>query len=113
MTTKCVRSSEQFHFPATAAHSSGDVVVVGDTIGIAASDAAIGDEAILGVLGTYGPMVAKGTDVIAVGVDLYWDATPGEFTLTATANVYAGKAATASGNGVLSVDVTFGLPEAA
>jgi len=80
-------------------------VQVGTTFGVAGEAAVSGEKYTLHVEGVH-EVVCLGTDVIAQGVSLYWDDANSRLTLTsATDLIYAGKAAAASGNGVLTVDI--------
>lgn len=61
---------------AAAAISSGDVVVVGDLIGIAAADAAIGEKVTLSVSGVY--ELSKEAAAMSEGDKVHWHAVDGE-----------------------------------
>lgn len=50
-----------------------------------------------------------GTDVVAVGAQLYWDDINKRLTLTATNNSFAGWAVEAAGNGVTTVKIRLKL----
>ncbi len=99
-------AEKQTKFTATAAMTSGVPHIEGDSIGIPADTYAIGDFAVMWLDGQWRVACTSGDD-IAVGVDLYWDSTPGEATLAAAAgaNRYLGKAATVAGVGVTEVTV--------
>lgn len=80
MTTKFVKPGETLTYTNTgSAISSGDVVVVGKQIGVAATDIAattgVGELYMEGVFEL--PKVS--TAVIAVGENVIWDADPGAF----------------------------------
>ena len=83
---------------------SGQVVQVGDIVGIATTDGAIGDLVAISTDGVY-RLKKKTTDVIAQGVTVYWDNTAKEVTVTASTNKIAGKAWTAQANGDTTVDI--------
>jgi predicted RecA/RadA family phage recombinase len=90
---------------APAAVASGQVVVVGSLVGVAAFDAASGADVEVTVEGVFElPKVA--TDVIAQGDKLYWDS--GEAKLTKTAGTgskpMVGVATVAAGNGGATVN---------
>ncbi len=89
--------------PATVA--SGQLVVVGSIVGVAAFDAASGAEVEITVEGVFElPKVA--TDVIVQGDKLYWDS--GQAMLTKTAGTgskpMVGVATAGAGNGVTTVN---------
>lgn len=71
-----VQPGKMIDVTATAAVSSGDVVVVGDMIGVASVDAAIGEKFALAVWGVF--EVAKEAAAISEGAKVYWDAGDGE-----------------------------------
>lgn len=112
MTTKFKRSSDQMKFTAAGTLVSGAIHVLGDTVGVLADNYVSGDLAVMGVVGTFGPVPCLATDVITEGLDLYWDVGNTRMTLTASTHKWAGKAASASPNGVATVDVSFALAEA-
>lgn len=81
----------------TGGVTSGDVVIVGGLVGIAATDAPEGADVEIETEGVY-LIVKKSGDVVSLGATIYWDATPGEATVTASGNTPIGVAiATASG----------------
>lgn len=84
--------------------SSGDVVLLGKLLGIAAHDADGGDPVAIEVEGVF-DVAKKSTDVVTVGAILYWDSANSEFTLTSTSNTKAGLAASAAGNGATKVNI--------
>ena len=89
--------------PATV--TSGQLVVVGSIVGVAAFDAATGADVEVTVEGVFElPKVT--TDVIAQGDKLYWDS--GQAKLTKTAGTgskpMVGVATAAAGNGVTTVN---------
>jgi len=75
---------------AAAAIASGDPVLVGSLVGIAANKYAIGDTAVVWLVGTH--LVPKAAEAWAIGVKLYWDSTNKVFTSTAGSNTLAGYA---------------------
>lgn len=79
----------------TGGVSSGDVVIVGALIGIATTDAVAGADIEIDCEGVY-QVSKKVDDVFAVGDLVYWDATPGEATVTATGNTVLGIAVQAA-----------------
>jgi len=93
---------------ALVATDVGDVVVFEDSIGIAQTAGAIGEDITVDTRGVY-EFVATAANAISVGDVLYWNATTGRVTTTVGTNVRAGvswsaKAATVAG----SVDVKIG-----
>jgi predicted RecA/RadA family phage recombinase len=92
-----------FDHTLTAAVIAGAVVVMADTVGVALSDGAIGDEVAVRVGGVF-ELPKASADDIAQGAKVYWDATPGNITTDATApNVYAGHAFAAAGASTTTV----------
>lgn len=84
--------------------NSGDLVVVGNIIGVAAYDAASGADVEVDVEGVFElPKVL--TDVIGQGDKLYWDSSVSKLTKTAGtgSKPLVGFATTAAGNGVATV----------
>jgi predicted RecA/RadA family phage recombinase len=91
------------HTPGSAV-ASGAVVLMGARIGIALSAIAANATGSVQVEGVF--TVAKlSTDVVAQGALLYWDAGNSRLTTTAGANVLAGYATAAAGNGVTTVNI--------
>ena len=95
---------EVYDYPATAAIASGDVVVMNDTIGVALTDAAIGDVIAVRVEGVFELPKLASSD-IGQGKKVYWDAVNGQVNLTASGNTYAGKAYEAAGATATTVQV--------
>jgi predicted RecA/RadA family phage recombinase len=91
------------HTPGTAV-ASGAVVVMGAMVGVALANIAANQSGSVQVAGVFELPKLAG-DVIAQGVDVYWDATPGEVTVTSAGNTLAGKAAYAAGAGITTVQV--------
>jgi predicted RecA/RadA family phage recombinase len=88
--------------------ASGDLVVVGSIVGIAAFDADSGAEVEVETEGVF--TIAKvTTDVVTAGAKLYWDAGAGKATVTAGngSKPLIGYATRAAGNGVTSVECRF------
>ena len=95
---------EVFDHTCTAAVSSGDVVIMGDTIGVALTDGAIGDTIAVRAEGVFELPKLASSD-IAQGKKVYWDAVNGQINLTASGNTYAGKAYAAAGASATTVQV--------
>jgi predicted RecA/RadA family phage recombinase len=100
-----VQEGKTLTLTAPAAVTSGQLVVVGSIIGVAAFDAASGGEVEVTVEGVF-ELPKSATDVIAQGDKLYWDS--GQSTLTKTAGTgskpMVGVATEAAGNGSSTVN---------
>ena len=105
MSTNQILSGDQVPFTAAGTLSAGDVLVLGDLVGVVANDCVSGDLNYLQVEGCFARIPKLSTDVVAVGADLWWDAGNSRMTLTASTHKYAGKAIAAAGNGVATVDI--------
>jgi predicted RecA/RadA family phage recombinase len=88
----------------TGGVSSGDAVLTGALFGVAAATADAGDDVAVSVEGVF-ELPKKTADAVTVGAPLYWDATPGELTTTATDNTRVGYAAAAAGAGTATVTI--------
>lgn len=86
---------------AAVATLSGDLVKLGDLVGVAACDAAIGAKVAVELVGVF--EVPKGTGVITAGTKLYMVAADKTVTATATANTFAGHAIADAANGDATV----------
>lgn len=95
---------EVYDYTATAAISSGDLVAMSDTVGVALADGAIGDTIAVRVEGVFELPKATGT-ALAQGKKLYLDATAGNIVGLATGNTYAGKAYVAADSAATTVQV--------
>lgn len=95
---------ENIEFTAGADVKSGDPVVIGELVGISATDVANGAEGVASIEGVY-VVKKKAADVVAKGALLYWDATAKEATVTAATNKVIGYAYEASGATVTLVSV--------
>lgn len=99
-----VQKGENITVTATAATASGDPVAYGKLFGIAANDAAIGDDLVIVTTGVFD--VAKvSTDDFALGVSVYWVSANGLMTTTASSNLKIGIAVVAAGNPSATVNV--------
>lgn len=91
-------------FPAPAAVASGGVVIAGDLKGIAAGDAAIGEDVDVVTAGVFElPKVAA--NAFTLGAVVYWDAVAELATSTSTANTKLGAATEAAPADTASVRV--------
>lgn len=86
-----------------AAVSAGDVVVLGDIVGVAPRDIAANALGSLQVAGVFEFPKASAT-VIAVGAKVYWNAAGSVATVTNT-DKFCGHAVAAAGNGATAVRV--------
>jgi predicted RecA/RadA family phage recombinase len=100
-----VQRGDALTIPAPAGGvSSGDAVLTGALFGVAAADAAEGDDVAVSVEGVF-ELPKKAADAVSVGAALYWDATPGELTITATDNTRVGYAASAASAGTATATI--------
>lgn len=104
-----VQKGETLTIPAPEDIVSGQIVAVGGLIGVAAGDAANGENFDLVTEGVFAlPKVS--TDAVTIGATLYFDASAGVVTTDADsgANSRIGLAVTAAGNPSASVNVKLG-----
>ncbi len=88
-----------------SAISSGDVVILGGSIGIAVDDiAATTGTGVLEVEGVH-QLAAASADTFAVGMQLYWSTANANLTTTATSNKKAGFAWIAKASGTVLAQV--------
>ena len=80
--------------PSPGAIAPGDVVVVGEIIGVAAGAAALGEPADVHVVGVWSLPKVAGDDM-SVGEAIFWDSAAGLATVTATGNTRLGVAVAA------------------
>lgn len=109
MATNYIQRGETITIPAPADVTGGEIVAVGALIGVAAGDAAEDGDLDLHLEGVFDlPKVS--TEVIAVGDELFFDATPGVVTADDDegANPRVGVAVAAAGNPSASVAVRLG-----
>lgn len=87
-----------------AAILSGDVVLIGSIVGVAVADiAATTGSGAVQTEGVFNLIAAAGA--WTQGQQLYWDASPGNFTTTASGNTKAGVAWTAKASAAVLGDV--------
>lgn len=99
-----VQKGETLTVAAPGAVTSGQLVVVGSIVGVAATSQASGEDVEVDTEGVFTlPKVA--TDVVAAGDKLYWDAGAAKLTKTAGtgSKPLVGVATKAAGNGVTEV----------
>nr|WP_306266480.1 DUF2190 family protein [Pararhizobium sp. IMCC3301] len=99
-----VQVGDNITITAAAAALSGDIVKIGSLVGIASTDAAIGESVVLTTTGVF-DLGKVAIDVLSVGDPIYWRASDGLVTGTATANTKIGVAVSAAGNPSSSVRV--------
>lgn len=99
-----VQKGDAITVAAPAAVSSGDGVLVGDLFGVANGSAAIGADVTISTVGVF-ELPKTSTDAMTVGAAVYWNASQGEVTVTATDNTLIGHAVAAAGNPSAAVRV--------
>jgi len=106
MIATLVQKGDVVDFVAAADVAAGDVVVVGDLVGIAQSNVLAGETGAMAVTGVYNlPKETSTGSAIAAGAKAYWDETAKLVTKTAASNKLLGKAVLAAGDGDESVQV--------
>ena len=99
-----VQKGDAIVFTAAANVASGDLVAVGDLVGVAVADVLNGQQGVMYIEGVYEvPKLAA--DNMTHGSLLYFDVSEGELTLTSTDNVKAGYAFEAAGASTATVKV--------
>lgn len=104
MTAKFVQPGDAIDYTAGANIVSGQVVLMGVRIGVAAKDIANGMTGTVLVTGVFN-ITKLTTDVVAQGAALYWDNTNSRLTTTASGNTLAGYATAAAGGTATSVNI--------
>jgi len=99
-----IQHGKTLSIPATADALSGQVVKIGAIIGVAASDAAIGETIDLTTEGVF-ELEKVAADAVAVGDAVYWRSSDGLVTGTASGNTKIGVAVTDAANPSGSVNV--------
>lgn len=99
-----IQPGDTLTIPAAEAVVSGQVVIAGEIVGIAAGDGAIGDAIDVTTRGVF-ELPKVGADAIDLGEAVYFDLDSGLATLTATDNVRIGVAVAAAGASVATVNV--------
>lgn len=93
-----------FRFTAGADTASGDVVIVGDLVGISVTDAKSGDEGVAHAEGVYRLPKATG-GAIGQGAKVYWDSANSNVVTAASGNTLIGRAWNARLAGDTDIDV--------
>lgn len=102
-----LQSGDVLTIPAPATIASGAVVIVGQLKGVAVADAASGAPVAVQTRGVF-TLPKEAALAVTLGAAIYWDATPGVATTTATDNTLIGYAAAAAGASAATVDVKIG-----
>lgn len=97
-----IADGEHFDYTAPGAVASGDVVLMGATVGVSLNTLATGQVGAVKVTGVFS-VPKLSTDTMAQGALLYWDNTNKRMTTTASGNTLAGRAYAAAGNGATTV----------
>ncbi|MCX6626018.1 MAG: DUF2190 family protein [Candidatus Solibacter sp.] len=105
MSTNFVQQGHTLTVAAPANVSSGDLVVVGSLIGVAAFDALSGADVEVDTVGVF-TLPKTTTDVVTQGAKLYWDSGTSKLTVTAgtTSRHLVGLATAGAGNGATVVN---------
>lgn len=104
MAKNFIENGEAIQITAQATVKSGEAVFIGDLVGVAIADIALGS---LGACSTVGvwEFAAKAADNIEQGATVYWDSGEKKVTTTKGSNKVLGKAWSASPNGAEIVAV--------
>ena len=89
-----VQAGSNLTLPAPAAIASGDLVIIGSLIGVAAGSAASGEDFDLVTAGVFD--LPKATGAIGLGAAVYGDSTAKKVTTTASGNTLCGTAVKAA-----------------
>ena len=92
MSTNFIEKGEVLNY--TAANkpiASGDVVIIGNIVGIAKTDIAVGETGAMHITGVYS--LPKAAEAITQGMKVYWNTANGNVTLNKTDSVLIGIAA--------------------
>ena len=99
-----VQKGENITVPSPADIASGDVVVIGNLVGVAAGDAATGGDLDIVTVGVFA-LPKTSALAIAVGDRVYWDSTNSIANKTASGNTLLGVAVAAAANPSATVNV--------
>ena len=111
MNARYWQRGETLDYTAEEAVANGQVVSLGNRIGVAGNDIAEGATGALHVTGVY--VMKKASEKIAMGTQVYYDATADEITTTEKGNVPAGYAAATAEASDTTVLVNIGDPDGA
>jgi predicted RecA/RadA family phage recombinase len=99
-----VKEGNVINFAHTSAVTSGQPLKIGMFLAVALGAYGANVSGAYAIKGVYN-ITKLTTDVVTAGALLYWDNGNSRLTLTATANMAAGRAMAAAGNGVTTVDI--------
>lgn len=99
-----VQPGSTITIPAPADLASGDVVIAGGIIGIAAGNAAAGESVDVLTGGVF-DLAKVGANNFTLGATVYWDSTAGLCTTTSSGNTKIGIAVAVAGASTASVKV--------
>lgn len=83
-------STLTYEIPSATTISAGDVLTIGEFVGVAVNGGTAGDKIAVNIEGVY-KLTLKSSVNVTQGDKLYWDSTPGEITKTVT-DVFIGTA---------------------
>lgn len=83
-------STLTYEIPSATTIDAGDVVIIGQFVGVAVNGGTTGDKIAVNIAGVY-KLTLKSSVNVDQGDKLYWDSTPGEITKTVT-DVFIGTA---------------------
>lgn len=104
MAKNWIQPGDTITIPAPAAVASGEPVIAGDIIGIAAGAAASGQPVDVNTSGVW-DLSKVSANAFALGAKVYWDATAKLATSTASGNTLIGVAVAAAGASTAAVRV--------
>ena len=98
-----IQKGDNVTFPAPSAYLSGDVVVIGDIVGIAAGDAPEDEPLDVVTRGVF-RLDKVGANSFSIGDKIYWDATSKLATSVESGNVHIGTCTKIAVSGSASVE---------
>ncbi|BBU54061.1 hypothetical protein KU6B_03260 [Mameliella alba] len=104
MASNYIQYGDNLTIPAPATVTSGTPVIAGEIVGIALGGATSGDPVDVATCGVF-ELSKVAADAIDLGDVIYWDASAGLATITATDNTKLGVAVAAAGTGTGAVRV--------
>lgn len=103
-----IQDGDTMNFTASADVAAGEMVLVGGIVGVAVGAVANGEVGVLATEGVF-EVPKEGTDVVAQGVVLYFNATNKTATTTVSSNKVIGYAWTAAGSSDTTVHVRLSI----
>jgi predicted RecA/RadA family phage recombinase len=103
-----IQEGETMNYTAGAAITAGQMVLVTGVVGIAVSDCASGAVGVMATMGVF-EVAKEGTDAPAQGQIMYYNATNGTATVTASSNKVIGYAWAAAASGDSTVQVRLSI----